>query len=51
MDDGFLVIEAFALGDKGAKIKCTFTMFDDPGYRDTARLVCESALTMLFEEK
>jgi hypothetical protein len=26
-------------------------MFDDPGYRDTARLVSEAALTLFFEEK
>lgn len=24
-------------------------MFDDPGYRDTARLVCESGLTILYD--
>lgn len=24
-------------------------MFDDPGYRDTARLVTETALTLLFD--
>ena len=48
MKEGFFVVEAYALGEGGAKIKNTFTMFDDPGYRDTARLVAESALTIFL---
>jgi hypothetical protein len=51
MKEGFFVVEAYALGEGGARIKNTFTMFDDPGYRDTARLVAESALTIFYEDK
>jgi short subunit dehydrogenase-like uncharacterized protein len=51
MAQGYLVLDAIATGDKGGKIKHRFTMFDDPGYRDTARLVSEAALTLFLEDK
>jgi len=50
MNDGFMIIEAYCYGENGAKIKETIGFYDDPGYRDTARLVCEAGLTMHFEE-
>jgi short subunit dehydrogenase-like uncharacterized protein len=32
-------------------VKGVFTLPDDPGYRDTARMLVESALTLALEEK
>ena len=46
MEAGFMLLTGYAEGSKGAKIKVTFTLPDDPGYRDTARMSCESALCL-----
>lgn len=49
MDAGFGVFTAHGTSDKGNKIKVQFALFNDPGYRDTARMVSEAAFTLLFD--
>jgi len=47
MNEGYMILTGFGYGDKGAIIKETFTLPDDPGYRDTARMACEAALCFI----
>ena len=51
MDDGWATITAYSKSENGLKLKQDLTFFKDPGYKDTARMLCESALTQLFNEK
>lgn len=46
MNLGYLKLHGYGYGVDGAKIKGTFTLPDDPGYRDTARMLAECALTL-----
>lgn len=49
MDEGFLKIIAIAEGINGGKTTATFYFPTDPGYRDTARMLVESGLTLALE--
>lgn len=44
---GFLRVQGEAVGDKGGVAKSCIYFDRDPGYRETARMVCESGLTLL----
>ena len=39
----------FGKGSKGGKAKVTFYFPTDPGYRDTARMLVESGLSLAFD--
>lgn len=49
MDSGYLHITSYAYGSKGSKVKASFYFPTDPGYRDTARMLVESALVLALE--
>mmetsp|Transcript_17921 Transcript_17921/g.2489 ORF Transcript_17921/g.2489 Transcript_17921/m.2489 type:complete len:84 (-) Transcript_17921:67-318(-) len=51
MNAGYLKLSAYGTGADGAKVKGVFTLPDDPGYRDTARMLSEAALTLALEQK
>lgn len=51
MDKGYLKLHTLATGVDGAKMKGLFTLPDDPGYRDTGRMLVESALTLALDDK
>lgn len=51
MNDGFMILTGYGYGSNGAIVKEVFTLPDDPGYRDTARMVCESALCYIMNPK
>lgn len=46
MNKSFLKIKCTAMGDKGTVVKGMFAIDDDPGYRDTARMLVESGLAL-----
>lgn len=46
MDKSFLRLTGFAVGDKGTKIQGEIYLPNDPGYRDTARMIVESGLSL-----
>jgi len=50
MSDGFLILKAFAEGSNGTKKTAQLTFPVDPGYKDTARMVVESALCFIYNE-
>jgi short subunit dehydrogenase-like uncharacterized protein len=49
MDKGFLRVSAVGKGDKGGKVSTQFYFPTDPGYRDTARMLVESGLSLALE--
>lgn len=49
MNDGFLKIVGFGRGANGTQSKVTLYFPTDPGYRDTARMLVESGLTLAFD--
>jgi len=48
---GYLRVLGEATGSKGSVVKSAIYYDRDPGYRDTARMVCESAMVLLKGEK
>eukprot|EP00211_Chloroparvula_japonica_P002742 CAMPEP_0119143678 /NCGR_PEP_ID=MMETSP1310-20130426/34669_1 /TAXON_ID=464262 /ORGANISM="Genus nov. species nov., Strain RCC2339" /LENGTH=503 /DNA_ID=CAMNT_0007135323 /DNA_START=40 /DNA_END=1551 /DNA_ORIENTATION=+ len=46
MDRGFLRLHAVGTGSKGGKAHAVMYFGTDPGYRDTARMLMESAVTL-----
>merc|ERR1712147_293950 len=50
MAAGYLNLTGVAVGDKGSKVASTFHFPADPGYKDTARMIVESALTFVLEQ-
>lgn len=52
MDKGFLKVTGFGTGVKGTKVKSVLYFPNDPGYRDTARMLVETGLTLsLYSNK
>jgi len=49
MDKNFIKITCIGKGDKGSKVKCMLYFPTDPGYRDTARIVVETGLTLALD--
>lgn len=49
MDAGFLRVTAVGEGVSGTKAKCSFYFPNDPGYRDTARMLVESGLSLALQ--
>jgi len=49
MDAGYLHLTGIAKGSKGTVVKSTMSFNVDPGYKDTARMVVESALSLALE--
>lgn len=49
MDSGFLRVTVVGTGSENSKARATFVLETDPGYRDTARLLVESGLTLALE--
>lgn len=49
MDKGFLKVTGYAKGIKGNQVKTSFYFADDPGYRDTARMLVESGLVLALQ--
>lgn len=49
MDAGYLHLTGIAKGSKGTVVKSTMSFNVDPGYKDTARMVVESALSLSLE--
>lgn len=49
MDKGFLKITGFGTGSNGTKVKTMIYFPTDPGYRDTARMLVESGLSLALE--
>jgi len=48
MDKGFLKVTGYGEGDKGGKVKSVLYFPTDPAYRDTARMLVETGLTLAF---
>jgi short subunit dehydrogenase-like uncharacterized protein len=46
-----LILDAFATGSKGTKKTAQITFPVDPGYKDTARMVAESALCFIYNQE
>ena len=51
MDNGHLYVLGVAKGDKGTVLKSTMGFEVDPGYKDTARMLVESALALSLDGK
>jgi short subunit dehydrogenase-like uncharacterized protein len=51
MDAGFLNVTVEGKGDKGSAIVTTFYFPTDPGYRDTARMIVESGLSLVLSDE
>jgi len=53
MDSGYLRVSALGKGKKagGTTLKSTFYFPQDPGYRDTARMLAESGLLLALENE
>ncbi|GMI22347.1 hypothetical protein TeGR_g2886 [Tetraparma gracilis] len=51
MDSGYLHLTGVAKGSEGTVVKSTMSFNVDPGYKDTARMVVESALALALEGK
>ena len=52
MDAGYLRVTAYASGERSEnKLKAQFYFPTDPGYRDTARMLVESGLVLVLDEK
>jgi short subunit dehydrogenase-like uncharacterized protein len=49
MDAGYLHLTGIAKGSKGTTVKSLMSFNVDPGYKDTARMVVESALSLALE--
>lgn len=49
MDAGYLKITAYGKGSEGGKAKAIIYFPTDPGYRDTARMLVESGLSLSLE--
>jgi len=49
MDSGFLKVTGIATGSNGTKVKSVIYYPTDPGYRDTARMLVESGLSLALE--
>lgn len=49
MEKGFLKVTGVAKGSKGTAAKATITFPVDPGYKDTARMLVESALSLSLD--
>ena len=50
MNEGFLKVNAFGVGDRGTKAKVSLYFPTDPGYRDTARMLVESGMCLAIEK-
>ncbi|GMH91209.1 hypothetical protein TrST_g1736 [Triparma strigata] len=50
MDSGYLHVLGVAKGEKGTIVKSTMSFNVDPGYKDTARMLIESALSLSLED-
>jgi short subunit dehydrogenase-like uncharacterized protein len=50
MDKGFLKVTAYATGSKGTRARAGLYFPDDPGYRDTARMLVEAGLCLALDE-
>jgi short subunit dehydrogenase-like uncharacterized protein len=48
---GFMILKAFVTGSKGTNYTAQVTMPVDPGYKDTARMVAESALCFIYNHE
>jgi len=51
MDKGYLKVTAFGKGDKGSRVASTIYFPTDPAYRDTARMLVETGLTLALDEE
>jgi len=51
MDKGFLRVTGVAKGTQGTVAKATIMFKTDPGYRDTARMLVESALSLSLDSQ
>jgi len=52
MDKGFLKVSGIAKGNKGNTVKSVLYFPTDAGYRDTARMIVETGLTLaLYSNK
>lgn len=49
LDNGFLRVTAFAEGCYGSKVQAMMYFPTDPGYRDTARMLVESGLSLALD--
>lgn len=49
MDNGHLYVLGVARGTKGTVVKSTMSFEVDPGYKDTARMLVESALALSLD--
>lgn len=51
MDKGFLKLTGVGKGSKGSSATATLSFKVDPGYKDTARMLVESALCLSLQDK
>jgi len=51
MDQGFLKVTAQGRGERGTQVAAAFYFPTDPGYRDTARMLVESALALALNHE
>ena len=45
-----MIVNLLGIGSKNTKIKARFCFVDDPGYRDTARMLAETGLAFIFNK-
>ena len=50
LEEGYLIVTGVAIGTQGTEIKSTMTFNVDPGYKDTARMLVESALALSLDD-
>lgn len=50
MDAGYLTVHGIATGSGGSTVQSTMHFSTDPGYKDTARMVVESALALSLDK-
>jgi len=51
MEIGFLKAKCYVKGANGSEVSQTLVYYDCPGYRDTARMLVESALCFVFDKE
>lgn len=50
MDEGFLKLDAYGIGENKEKAKVMMYFNTDPAYRDTARMLIESGICLLYKQ-
>lgn len=50
MDRGYLDLKIYVEGKSGSRIKGNLLYFEDPGYKETGRMLAESGLCFIMNK-